>query len=615
MAEPSRSGASRSGAGDLPSGPPIRGLPAAAPGGPGADSDHLEAGRRPGDAAGAARRRRLVRAVALAVTPALIVAALMTALRDDGDADTELADPTTTETTTTTSEDPSSPPTTEPPPTPDPTIQPPPPRDPPSEWDPNIAELARFVERERQLTFEHPVHVELLSEQEYLARTGGDTGSMGFYDGQGIVVRGTELTPVLEGTIVHELTHAVDDQHFGLGNLQGGARSPEELSVIGHLIEGDAVRLEWAYDAMLIANGTDPADVFDQVHAAIGAPGVPIPVPPPASTPSTTAPDQGGGPGGTDDQGGGREGGGSDEQGGGRGTGNEGDSEENDDEPGGRTTTTVDARGRGTSIFQVPTSPDEAADPALPYGASYPPLSGAFDISPYFIGKQMIDVLVARGGNAAVDAAFRDPPRTTEQVLDPRAYLADEGPREVAPSAEAVPKSDFQDQASLGALNLYLVLAAGIDPVAALDAVTGWGGESAQAYTDAHGHHCVRLAVVGDTAEDTEEIGEAFEAWVESGFAEHASTERRGDGAQMLTACEFGASSPTTDPFDALVLAEVRGAEVWAAMRDARMDAGDAFAYADCVVHAVPPATLLSPPAGELRPDVRDALEEAAASC
>jgi hypothetical protein len=221
---------------------------------------------------------------------------------------------------------------------------------------------------------------------------------------------------------------------------------------------------------------------------------------------------------------------------------------------------------------------------------------------------------VGVGGNARVDQAFEDPPATTEQVLDPRAYLAGDERLPVRGRTAEMPKGTFENQTSLGALNLYLVLAAGIDPVAALDAATGWGGESALAYTDADGRQCVDLAVIGDTDEDTAEIGEAFADWAESGLAAHASASLRRDGAQVLTACEMGPGA--TDPFDALILAEARGAQAWVAMRDGGREPDAAFAFGECVVHAVPLGTLLAPVAsGGLSSQARDELEGAVAGC
>jgi hypothetical protein len=537
----------------IPHPPDIR-TPAAKRGlavaGPPVRVDEPPATPAPARATGRGRRRLL--AIGALVLVLVAVGATVAVTRPDSD-DERAAETERAETPPPTPVVPTQPP-------PEPTIPPEPaaPEEPPAEWNPEILDLVRFVERERELTFAHPVRVDLLSEDDFAEEVGGEQGIVGFYDGQRIRIRGTELTPGVRGTLVHELTHALDDQNLGIRGPEGV--SPEEHVAYMALVEGDAVRMEWAYDQTLIDSGADPRDVLDEAHTGVGAPGTPAPSPPPAPRSGS-----------------------------------------------GTTTTTVGSRQQAPGGPQ-PTGPEAA------YGADIPSLTDALGQSPYFVGKQLIDVLVGTGGNAAVDAAFRDPPRTTEQVLDPRAYLARDERVPVRARTADMPKGTFENQTSLGALNLYLVLAAGIDPVTALDAATGWGGESAVAYTDAENRQCVDLAVVGDTEADTAEIGDAFAEWASGGLADHAAVARRSDGAQVLTACGMGAGS--TNPFDALVLAEARGAQIWVAMRDGGRDAGAAFAFGDCVVHAAPLDALLTPVAsGGLAPQSEAELADAAAGC
>ena len=133
----------------------------------------------------------------------------------------------------------------------------------PDEWDPRVADLAAFVEDERGLDFDHPVYVDFLTagastrrqttddDGRRRGRRAGrattdyagqlralgvasgeldlyeafnsvvDSGTLAFYDptDERIRVRGTEMTVGLEVTLVHELTHALQDQHFDLERL------------------------------------------------------------------------------------------------------------------------------------------------------------------------------------------------------------------------------------------------------------------------------------------------------------------------------------------------------------------------------------------------------------
>ncbi|HEX8803671.1 MAG TPA: hypothetical protein VF743_05745 [Acidimicrobiales bacterium] len=403
----------------------------------------------------------------------------------------------------------------------------------PTEWDARITGLIAFIEQERGLTYDHPVPVDLLAEDEYVEAAGGDDGSLGFYDGYRIVGRGTDLNPALQGTLVHELTHVLDDQHFDIFGIEARAGvSREESVAYAGLVEGDAIRIEAAYDRMLIASGVDPYDVADIAATTGPAPGTP---------------------------------------------------------------TALDPAGAAVAASRVPAPRGrDLAGARGVYGWEISSLSDAIDDSPYFVGEGFLDVLVENGGNAAVDAAFRDPPVTTEQILDPRTYIAGSGAVAVAPPEPAAPAGEVEPEASAGALNLYLLLAAGIEPLDALDAVTGWGGESVVSYEDTEGRDCVDLAVVGDTVADTAEIGAAMARWVDTGVAAAASTAQRPDGAQVLTACGLGDDDAASDPYDALSLAEARSSHVWAAMRDDGLAAGEAFSFGECVVHGVDLDTLLA---------------------
>jgi hypothetical protein len=224
------------------------------------------------------RRRRRLAIGALAVAAVSIAATVAVVTQRDSD------DETAQETDRADTPPPTPVVPTQPPPEPTipPTTQDPaaPPEEPPAEWNPEILDLVRFVERERELTFAHPVRVDLLSEDDFAEEVGGEEGIVGFYDGQRIRVRGTELTQGTRGTLVHELTHALDDQNLGIQGAE--AMSPEEQVAYMGLVEGDAVRMEWAYDQTLIDSGADPRDVLDEAHTGVGSPGTPAPSPPPA---------------------------------------------------------------------------------------------------------------------------------------------------------------------------------------------------------------------------------------------------------------------------------------------------------------------------------------------
>lgn len=162
-------------------------------------------------------------------------------------------------------------------------------RDYPDEWDARVKPIAEWTAKERKLAFEHPVQVNFLSEEEYSARAteGGDvsdpetdqyyedqvaqlralgfitgevdlqaasntlsdSGTLAYYDPdvEQVFVRGTKMTPALEVTLAHELTHVLQDQQFDLNRLEDF--DDGRGAVLRALAEGDATRIEEAYVA------------------------------------------------------------------------------------------------------------------------------------------------------------------------------------------------------------------------------------------------------------------------------------------------------------------------------------------------------------------------------
>ena len=179
----------------------------------------------------------------------------------------------------------------------------------PEAWDPRVVALVQYVERERGFTFEHPVHIDFLTPSEYSERTRADedslkaedvqdieqgeallramglitnevdlldsanelndTATLAYYDSleERVTVRGTELAPDVRATLVHELTHALQDQHFDLDRLDEDDEATDgQFMAFRALVEGDADRIEAGYieslgeeDQEALAVGADEA--------------------------------------------------------------------------------------------------------------------------------------------------------------------------------------------------------------------------------------------------------------------------------------------------------------------------------------------------------------------
>jgi hypothetical protein len=166
----------------------------------------------------------------------------------------------------------------------------------------------RFVEQHRGHTFKAPVQVTLLADADFRKRllaNQGDTsaiettskelkalhlintsvdlnsaangllgaGVSGFYDysSKSLVVRGVAATPYVREVLVHELTHALQDQYFGIHRPELEKANDERFAAFQAVFEGDAVRIQNEYHQAMT-----PQEQYqsDQEQAAQGG-GVP----------------------------------------------------------------------------------------------------------------------------------------------------------------------------------------------------------------------------------------------------------------------------------------------------------------------------------------------------
>ena len=162
----------------------------------------------------------------------------------------------------------------------------------PDKWDARVLPYVKIVEKERGLRFFHPIEVEFLSDEAFKKDVTADkedltdedrkeieqaTGllrSLGLiegeldlfeqfntlqgssvigyysYDDERIRIRGMSLGPAAKSTLVHELTHALQDQHFDLGKRQKAFEEDDDdaaSTAFDALVEGDAERIQTAY--------------------------------------------------------------------------------------------------------------------------------------------------------------------------------------------------------------------------------------------------------------------------------------------------------------------------------------------------------------------------------
>lgn len=365
----------------------------------------------------------------------------------------------------------------------------------PEHWDARVLDEVRFVEQTRGLAFEHPVPVEFLDDEAFEEKVGVEEAStpeeekdderfvgllraLGLVDAdfdlraavdeirtssvvgvyvpeeQALYVRGTELTPYVRSTLVHELTHALQDQHFDLGALLDDAPDGAELGVQG-LVEGDALRVEAAWD-----EGLSDAERAEKAKE-------------------------------------------------------EGAAAERADAP------------------DVPAVLEHVSQ------------------APYVFGPWLLDVLVEKGRNGAVDDAFRRPPTSEAQLVDPLGHPLSGEPVEVAAPQAPAGATDVDDPAAFGQVSLFEVLGTRLGHARAWAAVRGWSGDSYVTY-DEDDRTCVAASFASSDASGAASLAAALDAW---GAGRAAEVSR--DGVTVgLRVCEPEAGSAPTrvspDAFEVL---------------------------------------------------------------
>ena len=161
--------------------------------------------------------------------------------------------------------------------------------------------------------------------------------------------------------------------------------------------------------------------------------------------------------------------------------------------------------------------------------------------APYALGAALLELAIATDGNEAVDALFRDPPTSDEQLLDPWTVVNDRDDPLAIAKVRVSPGEDRFESGTFGALTWYVMLAERLPLLEALDAVDGWGAD-AYAGFERDGVTCVRVRYEGDTAHDQAEMRSALQDWVSAVGSPTASV-RADDGTLLFESCDPGAAA------------------------------------------------------------------------
>jgi hypothetical protein len=283
----------------------------------------------------------------------------------------------------------------------------------------------------------------------------GSTQVIGYYDtltGELKFIGQEEPSPLERITLAHELTHAIDDQRFGLEKVDalGASCRDEELEASIALIEGNATffMLRWARSFLTL-----------------------------------------------------------DEQ------------------------------------LQVGVEAGEQEPPP----SDIPPFISRMQEWPYLDGMAFVVALESEGGVEAIDAAFLDPPVSTEQVIHPERYPDDVPvPVDVPDVADRLGQGwEDLDVQLVGEAWLDVALGLRLDEAEATAASTGWDGGIYRAWSDGR-DVAVVLATAWDTEQDAQEFADAMTRWAAEGGQE-ADVLLDGSSVRVLFATDDGVRRTLVD--------------------------------------------------------------------
>ncbi|HZH89470.1 MAG TPA: hypothetical protein VEX70_02505 [Pyrinomonadaceae bacterium] len=117
-------------------------------------------------------------------------------------------------------------------------------------------------------------------------------------------------------------------------------------------------------------------------------------------------------------------------------------------------------------------------------GAFFPPLLTETFIFRYRDGTRFVEAVRRSKGARGVDELLRRPPASSEQVLHPEKYFANESPRDVTLDAGRFDANGWNEAATtpLGELGVRGLLSKSLPPGEATRAAAGWGGDRAHLF-------------------------------------------------------------------------------------------------------------------------------------
>jgi hypothetical protein len=128
---------------------------------------------------------------------------------------------------------------------------------------------------------------------------------------------------------------------------------------------------------------------------------------------------------------------------------------------------------------------------------------------PYIYGEPFVRYVYERGGWSMVNALYRDPPRSTAQILHPERYLDGWKPVRVDPPQPPGEGWSLVYQDVMGEFFVRQVLRAHLDGLSANKSAEGWRGDVLQLYERGNGY-MLRWKILWENEGKAAEFSEAF---------------------------------------------------------------------------------------------------------
>lgn len=200
---------------------------------------------------------------------------------------------------------------------------------------------------------------------------------------------------------------------------------------------------------------------------------------------------------------------------------------------------------------------------------------------PYALGPTFVDALAAKGGTAAIDRAFRDPPVSEAQIANPVEYPIGWKPARVPTPALRAGERRLDSPSPFGQVSLFEVLGSRLGYDRAWNAVQGWQGDNSLPYRD-HGHTCMAIDVAMSSAASATTLSHTALEWART---VPGATVTQKNTTVALRSCDPGPKAPgpptiTPSAFDVL---SARAGIIDGVMTENQVD----FALGQCIADKV----------------------------